>query len=108
MGLWAKRTKLRWRWREFRFETTFVVPRIKYGPVPFEFKNQKAAELLHEAVFLMNTEESLAASMTKGGWFTYEGRQYYDSDQLACWLPLLVQLHVRFSIAFIHRKIQTA
>lgn len=28
MGLWGTKTKLRWRWREFRFETIYYVPKI--------------------------------------------------------------------------------
>lgn len=28
MGLWAKRTRLRWRWSQFRFETLFTTPEI--------------------------------------------------------------------------------
>jgi len=28
MGLWGKKTELRWRWREFRFETIYYVPSV--------------------------------------------------------------------------------
>src|SRR5882672_11507092 len=28
MGDWAKKTRLRWRWREFRFETLYTTPEI--------------------------------------------------------------------------------
>ena len=28
IGPWAKRTRLRWRWSEFRFETLFTTPTI--------------------------------------------------------------------------------
>ena len=28
MGLWGHRTKLKWRWRQFRFETIYYVPSI--------------------------------------------------------------------------------
>jgi len=28
MGQWGKKTKLRWRWREFRFETVYYVPSL--------------------------------------------------------------------------------
>jgi len=31
MGQWGKMTKLRWRWREFRFETIFYVPYLSVG-----------------------------------------------------------------------------
>jgi hypothetical protein len=28
MGCWGKMTHMRWRWREFRFETIYYIPRI--------------------------------------------------------------------------------
>ncbi|GAB7356746.1 hypothetical protein MBLNU459_g7648t1 [Dothideomycetes sp. NU459] len=31
MGPWGKRTRLRWRWAEFRFETLFSVPKIVFN-----------------------------------------------------------------------------
>jgi hypothetical protein len=31
MGRWGTMTKLRWRWREFRFETIFYVPYLSVG-----------------------------------------------------------------------------
>lgn len=93
MGLWARKTKLRWRWREFRFETTFVVPRIKYGPVHAGVG--KGAELSRGVCSMINTEESLRGSMTYPGWESLDARRYYDSDQLACWVPLLAQLHMQ-------------
>lgn len=31
MGPWGKRTRLRWRWREFRFEVLYCVPFVEYG-----------------------------------------------------------------------------
>lgn len=31
MGPWGKRTRLRWRWFEFRFETLYAVPRLSFA-----------------------------------------------------------------------------
>ena len=89
MGLWAKRTKLRFRWREFRFETIFCIPRIVYSPVHGEMG--KDTETAGGNCSLINTPESLKASMTFPGWNTYDARKYYNSDELVCWVPLLAQ-----------------
>ncbi|KAH8597579.1 hypothetical protein B0O99DRAFT_79704 [Bisporella sp. PMI_857] len=86
MGLWAQKTKLRWRWKEFRFETTFVIPRIRscdshgIGLEGFDHP-------------LINSPESLQRSMTYPGWGSFDANRYYGSDQLACWVPLLAMLH---------------
>lgn len=95
MGLWSRKTKLRWRWAEFRFETTFVIPRITYGPLHGDVGTAK--EVSTGRCSLLNTPESLAGSMTHGGWGSLDARKYYDSDELACWVPLLAQLHVQGS-----------
>src|SRR3954453_11466592 len=95
MGLWAKKTKLRWRWAEFRFETTFVIPRIKYGPLHEGVG--KSVEISRGFCSMVNTKESLDGSMTYAGWESLDARRYYDSDQLACWIPLLAQLHMQGS-----------
>jgi hypothetical protein len=91
MGLWARQTKLRFRWREFRFETVFVIPRITYGPLHGAAGTK--AEAVTGQCSLVDTFDSLEASMTFGGWGSYDARKYYDSDELACWVPLLAQLH---------------
>ena len=104
MGLWATKTRLRWRWREFRFETIFVVPRIIFGPVHPDMG--KAAEIAGGSCSLVGTNESLHASMTYPGWSSFEARSYYGSDQLACWIPLLAQLHAqgREAVKFFPQK----
>jgi hypothetical protein len=93
MGLWSRKTRLRWRWTEFRFETVFVIPRITYGPLHGDVGTQK--EISTGRCSLVGTSESLAGSMTLGGWGSYDARKYYDSDELACWVPLLAQLHIQ-------------
>jgi hypothetical protein len=101
MGLWAEKTKLRWRWREFRFETIFAIPRIVYEPVPVD--TGKAAEIMvgSDNCSLIDTQESLKRSMIYPGWDSYDARKYYSSDELVCWVPLLAQyvrLHNEFWI----------
>jgi hypothetical protein len=93
MGLWARKTKLRWRWREFRFETRFNIPRIVYGPIHEQMG--KGVEIGSGSCTLIGTEESLQGSMTYPGWGSYDARRYYNSDELVCWVPLLAQLHIQ-------------
>jgi hypothetical protein len=102
MGLWAKKTKLRWRWREFRFETIFVIPRIIYGPVHQDLG--KDGEITGGSCSLVDTDESLKASMTFPGWSTYDARRYYNSDELVCWVPLLAQ-YVKLRNMFLPRSV---
>ncbi|TAQ91341.1 hypothetical protein B7494_g368 [Chlorociboria aeruginascens] len=89
MGLWAEKTRLRWRWKEFRFETIFVIPRITYSPIRPDMTNMYS-EL---SCSLTGTEESMRVSLTLPGWDSPQARAYYDSDELARWVPLLAQLH---------------
>ncbi|EPE28063.1 hypothetical protein GLAREA_04854 [Glarea lozoyensis ATCC 20868] len=89
MGHWAKKTRIRFRWSEFRLETTFVVPRIVYK---YHLQAPIGATVDGNCL-LTNTCESLEASMTAKGWYNETGRLFYESDQLACWVPLLAQLH---------------
>ncbi|KAH8820345.1 hypothetical protein F5884DRAFT_849607 [Xylogone sp. PMI_703] len=95
MGLWARRTKIRFRWTEFRFETIFVTPRIIYGPIRIQDSGAEYTKPDTSKVFcdLVDTPGSLRASMTLPGWGSREARKYYDSDELVCWVPLLAQLH---------------
>ena len=104
MGFWAKKTRLRWRWREFRFETMFAVPRIIYGPV--HSGTGKDTEIAGGNCSLVDTDESLRASMTYPGWSSFGARRYYSSDELACWIPLLAQLHAqgRETVKFFPQK----
>lgn len=89
MGLWAKETKLRWRWAEFRFETTFVIPRIIYRS-PMGLPKDG---IVDGEVALTNTPENLAASMTFPGWDDRKAWSYYNSDNFCCWVALLAHLH---------------
>lgn len=89
MGLWAKETKLRWRWAEFRFETTFVIPRIIYRS-PTGLPKDGIAD---GEVVLTNTPANLEASMTFPGWEDKKAWAYYNSDNFCCWVALLAHLH---------------
>ena len=74
LGPWAKRTRLRWRWSQFRFEVLFVTPRIKFMTTP-----RGALMLMHthpEKFFKPETLESTS-----------------DIKEMASWIPLLVSLY---------------
>jgi hypothetical protein len=89
MGLWASKTRMRFRWSEFRLETNFVIPRIVYK---YHLQPPTAA-LVNGNCVLTNTADSLNESMTTKGWYNEAGRNFYQSDELACWVPLLATLH---------------
>lgn len=106
MGLWARKTKLRWRWREFRFETIFSVPRIIYGPIHSQMG--MPGEVEAGSCSLIDTSVTLKGSMTYPGWMSsYDARKYYSSDELACWVPLLAQ-YVKLRNIFPSRSITVA
>jgi hypothetical protein len=74
MGGWAKKNRLRWRWREFRFETLYTTPEILITTlvVPLE-----------DGVFQDGSEDAKAAShtpMAKYGILT-QGH----SHEMVCW-----------------------
>ncbi len=91
MVLWARKTKLRWRWAEFRFETLFVIPRMTCSPLDGDVGIKTGGS--SRRCSLVNSRDSLEKSMTLGGWGSYDAERYYDSDELVCWVPLLAQLH---------------
>ena len=45
MGLWAKCTRLRWRWRHFRFETLFTIPEISLTTFHVDQNQQSIAAI---------------------------------------------------------------
>lgn len=68
-----------------------MIPRITYGPLHGDVGTR--AEAATGRCSLIDTLDSLGAIMTFGGWESYDARKYYESDELACWVPLLAQLH---------------
>jgi hypothetical protein len=55
MGGWAKKTRLRWRWREFRFATLYTTPETLITTL---------VAPLEDGVFLDGPEDAEAASLT--------------------------------------------
>ncbi len=90
MGPWAKRTRLRWRWREFRLETMFTTPRILLTPLPNDrssipFNNGdnqrnvvKESTSENDMEHVTGSPESLYRTMA----VTLDGE--YRSNELAC------------------------
>jgi len=99
MGPWAKRTRLRWRWREFRLETMFTTPRILLTPLPNDrssipFNNGdnqrnvvKESTSENDMEHVTGSPESLYRTMA----VTLDGE--YRSNELACWVHFLGSLH---------------
>jgi hypothetical protein len=79
MGHWAKRTRLRWRWNQFRFETLFTTPEI----VLYDLANVHRHKL--DAVLITGSPESRDVTLTP----QLMGR----NKQLVSWINLLDELH---------------
>lgn len=81
MGPWARRTRLKWRWRQFRFETLFTTPTIGVADFP---------DLVNDTrCFLTGTSPSFASSM-----IPENGIELVDAGgELASWVPFLYATH---------------
>jgi hypothetical protein len=79
MGGWAKKTRLRWRWREFRFETLYTTPEIllveekTFGDIGDNLVTMDGTEDSKALCFIEHDDVYLVA----GGY------------ERACWLKLL-------------------
>ena len=86
MGPWAKRTRLRWRWAQFRFEVLYSTPDIflhEFGVDASDLRlgNVPGAERITGSL------ESESGTMIAPHSFSN------PSDEMVCWLPLLAVLH---------------
>ena len=82
MGPWARLTRLRWRWGQFRFETFFTTPEILL--IPFYTSQDE--------------KRSVIASPSDGisyvsGHMDVSRIIENESDEMVCWLPFLRALH---------------
>lgn len=89
MGPWAKRTRLRWRWSQFRFETLFTIPEIMIAPFQLGSQQRRVGEppMDNNSEWITGSPASLKKTMIIPS---------YDDgmrDELVCWLPLLRSLH---------------
>jgi len=89
MGLWAKRTRLRWRWRQFRFETLFTVPEIFVTAFHIDQNQQRIA------VISTNDKTEHVSGSPQSCCSTMIVSPYREerSNESVCWLPFLASLH---------------
>ncbi|KAH8597676.1 hypothetical protein B0O99DRAFT_617935 [Bisporella sp. PMI_857] len=79
MGEWAVKTRLRWRWREFRFETLYTTPEI--------FMTSITPDRIDQIVIAGGTDSRLSTMVPGPGYSKY-------SHETVCWISLLHQLHL--------------
>lgn len=90
MGLWAKRTRLRWRWRQFRFETLFTVPEIFITEFHIDQNQQRSMEAIStddKIEHISGSPQSCTSSMIVS---PYREERSIES---VCWLAFLASLH---------------
>lgn len=92
IGRWAEKTRRKWRWSEFRFETMFTTPDIHLGLLNLQYQAQNM-------VFIEGSESSRVRTYLDGT--SLSGRAYLGlhhvysdtSQDLASWFLLLDMLH---------------
>ncbi|KFY24317.1 hypothetical protein V491_02202 [Pseudogymnoascus sp. VKM F-3775] len=87
MGAWGKKTRLRWRWRQFRFETLYSTPEIFMTPISFPICS---AEYMLGLNDVETNKLWSAPGPNNYGRFAGENRSNGD---LVGWLELLSQMH---------------
>jgi len=88
MGPWAKRTRLRWRWSQFRFETLFTTPEILLSSFWIDQHQRRVPETSRDDLeWVVGSPASQEKTMMVS--------PYVDcrTDEMVCWLPLLRSLH---------------
>lgn len=89
MGLWAKCTRLRWRWRQFRFETLFTVPEIFVTAFHIDQNQQRIAAVSTDdkIEYISGSPQSCRSTMIVSSY------REERSNELVCWLAFLASLH---------------
>jgi hypothetical protein len=81
MGEWARMTRLRWRWREFRFETLYTTPTISLFSRSWVADDRRVVlDTASEKDPSLIAPDKLLLSLTK-------------SNERVCWLSLLGSIH---------------
>ncbi|KFY13236.1 hypothetical protein V492_03382 [Pseudogymnoascus sp. VKM F-4246] len=110
MGGWGNKTRLRWRWREFRFETIYYVPSIsillaseslmkefvkksgkKYATetsIPAEKQGKRSVPDLDK------THVVTGWVVAENWWNSPERWGYSEGGEMVCWVTLLERLRV--------------
>ena len=80
MGPWARKTRLRWRWSQFRFETLFTAPEIilsdRWSP------SYDAINILDRTTSAMKNHPALLGIQTTT-----------ECSEMVCWIPFLHSLY---------------
>lgn len=89
MGLWAKCTRLRWRWRQFRFETLFTVPEIFVTTFHIDQNKQRVTAIStnDRIEHISGSPQSCKSTMIVSAY------REERSTELVCWLAFLASLH---------------
>ena len=94
MGPWAKHTRLRYRWSQFRFETLFTIPEIFLKACPAAvgqdgliIKGEAAAARAEKIEWITGSPESRSLTHALSVFAEIK------NDELVSWLPLLRSLH---------------
>ncbi|TVY50192.1 hypothetical protein LCER1_G007534 [Lachnellula cervina] len=83
MGEWATRTRLRWRWREFRFETLYTTPEIFMTSTGPDRPDQ---------VLIEGEANSRAVTLAPYPRTSPQGTR--NINETVCWVTFLHQLHM--------------
>lgn len=93
MGGWATKTRRKWRWSEFRFETIFTTPNIRLDNFSNNYERSGS-------VYITGDEKSRRETYCYGGYLqTIQLAMSYDgssdmADDLVGWFSLLMIIHV--------------
>jgi len=82
MGGWAKKTRLRWRWREFRFETLYTTPEILLREEKILWRDSRIGDNL---VMIDGAKASKALHFIEDEDIVISTNSY----ERACWLTLI-------------------
>lgn len=85
MGLWAKCTRLRWRWRQFRFETIFTVPEIFVTTFHIDQNQQRITTTSTKD----RIEHISGSPQSCGSTMIVSADREEKSTELVCWLAFL-------------------
>ena len=89
MGPWAKLTRLRWRWSQFRFETLFTTPQIFLAVYHIDGNQQRVADVSAD-----DKVEHISGSLeSRNRTMSVSSYGVERNSELACWLSLLESLH---------------
>lgn len=90
MGRWAKFTRLRWRWSQFRFETLYTTPEIT-------FVRRSVTGPLYGTAYSCVQQPDLFQMPEK----------HYMGDEGVCWLLLLDSLQITSSFLEKHQYVMS-